>query len=186
MKECKGLVLFHGAGANKDHETLVAIEKALGIPVFRHNFPYRDKKPVGPSGPNSMKVLVETVNTAVESAAEKLKCQTDQIAVGGRSLGGRAASVAAAEGLEIYGLILLSYPLHPPGKPEKLRTEHFPKIICPTLIIQGDSDPFGKPEEIQKYIKNIAGKVTTEFIQGSHSPNGQDQTISELISNWLG
>jgi len=182
---CKGLVLFHGAGANKDHETLVAIENMLTIPVFRHNFPYRDKKPVGPSGPNSMKVLVETVNNAVKQAADELGVATNQIAVGGRSLGGRAASVAAAEGLEVYGLVLLSYPLHPPGKPEKLRTEHFPQIACPTLIIQGETDPFGKPKEVEAHTKAIAGKVAIKPIKGAHSPKNNDSEIVKLIADWL-
>jgi len=184
-KDCKGLVLFHGAGANKDHETLVTIEQTLAIPVFRHNFPYRDKKPVGPAGPNSMKVLVETVNTAVTDAASQLDVETSQIAVGGRSLGGRASSVAVAEGLAVWGLVLLSYPLHPPGKPEKLRTEHLSEINCKTLLVQGMTDPFGKPEEIAEHMVLGGGDLTTQYIKGAHSPKGQDQAIVSAIQRQL-
>lgn len=179
----KGLVLFHGAGANKDHETLVAIEETLEIPVRRCNFPYRDKKPVGPSGPNSMKVLVETVVTKVEELAVELGVETSDIGVGGRSLGGRAASVAHAQGLDVAGLVLLSYPLHPPGKPKKLRTDHFGDIRCPVLVVQGDKDPFGSPEEIKREF-NAISNCWIEFMAGNHSPKDHEQ-VAELINGWI-
>ncbi len=179
----KGLVLFHGAGANKDQETLVAIEQTLEIPVKRCNFPYRDKKPVGPSGPNSMKVLVEAVVTKVTELADELGVESSQVGVGGRSLGGRAASVAHAQGLDVAGLVLLSYPLHPPGKPDKLRTDHFGDITCPVLVVQGEKDPFGTPDEIKREFA-VINNTELEFIPGNHSPKDH-QAVAELVKEWF-
>lgn len=179
----KGLVLFHGAGANKDQETLVAIEQTLEIPVKRCNFPYRDKKPVGPSGPNSMKVLVETVVAKVTDLADELGAKTSEIAVGGRSLGGRAASVAHVQGLDVAGLVLLSYPLHPPGKPDKLRTDHFGDITCPVLVVQGEKDPFGKPDEIKREFA-IINNCKFEFVPGNHGPKDHAE-VAEAVRVWL-
>lgn len=184
MGKAKGLVLFHGAGGNKDHQTLTTIEEVLDIPVARCNFPYRDKKPVGPAGPNSMKVLVETINTKVGELADTLDVDVSAIAAGGRSLGGRACSVAHAEGLELAGLVLLSYPLHPPGKPEKLRTEHFGDISCPVLVVQGKKYPFGRPDEMHRHFKAISSNVSLEFIDGNHGPKDHD-LIAATVGGWL-
>ncbi len=182
----QGLVLFHGAGGDKNHSTLIALEQGLDLAVARHNFPYRDKNPGKPAGPNAMPTLVKTVVAAVEQAAANLGVPTSQIAVGGRSLGGRAASVAVSEGLEVAGLLLLSYPLHPPGKPERLRTEHFGRISCPILVIQGKSDPFGKPEEIEKHFAIFGRKSTLKAVIGAHQPKDQDKLIVEATQSWMG
>jgi len=93
--------------------------------------------------------------------------------------------VAVAEGLPAAALVLLSYPLHPPGKPEKLRTEHFGDIDVPSLFVSGVKDPFGTEAEFDEHLAGIAAPVRTEWIPGNHSPKGQDDTIISLIRSFL-
>src|SRR5438128_883754 len=117
------LLVTPGAGADRDHHTLVALEAGLApLPVGRYDFPYRRE---GRKAPDRAPKAV----AAVREAAGELVAQTgiapDRLLLGGRSYGGRMCSMAVAEGLPAAGLVLLSYPLHPPGKPENLRTEHF-------------------------------------------------------------
>ena len=136
-----GLVLTPGASADRDHSTLVAIEAALELPVLRLTL-----------GTTSVPKAVGTIIEAVENFANELGVETSDLVIGGRSFGGRSCSVAAASGLAVAGLLLLSYPLHPPGKPEKLRVDHFGEISVPTLFISGEKDPFGRPDEFEAHI----------------------------------
>ncbi len=128
----KGLVLFHGAGGDRDHPLFVALEHDVGTPVARIDFPYRRKGP-GRRPPDRMPKLIEAVDLATAESAELWGVETSDLVIGGRSMGGRAASLAVAEGLAVGGLLLLSYPLHPPGKPDRLRTEHFAALDVPVL-----------------------------------------------------
>lgn len=179
-----GLILFHGAGGDRDHHTFLALEEALDVPVARINFPYREKGP-GRRPPDRMPKLIDTVNTAVADHARQWGVEPDTIVVGGRSMGGRAASMAIAEGLDVGGLLLLSYPLHPPGKPEKLRVEHFPLVTVPTLLVQGTRDPFGKPDEFAVHLPALAGPVTEVWINGNHSPKVElDEEIVAAVTRW--
>ncbi|HET6794330.1 MAG TPA: alpha/beta family hydrolase, partial [Acidimicrobiales bacterium] len=128
-----GLVLTPGASAGRDQPSLVAIESALapeGIVVERVDFPY---KKAGRRRPDPAPVLIDTVRSATGELAGRLGGPTARIAAGGRSMGGRMCSMAAAEGLAVAALVLVSYPLHPPGRPERLRSEHFPRIDVPCL-----------------------------------------------------
>lgn len=180
----RGLVLFHGAGGDRDHVTFLALEAGLDEPVARINFPYRQKGP-GRRPPDRMPKLIDAVRRAVDDAAAEWSIDPAQLIVGGRSMGGRAASMAIAEGLEVGGLLLLSYPLHPPGKPEKLRVEHFGAITCPTLLIQGTRDPFGRPEEFEQHLPSLGGPLEQEWIDANHDPKGHDDHILEVVSGWL-
>ncbi len=181
-----GLVLFHGAGGDRDHRLFVALENSLDIPVGRINFPYRAKGP-GRRFPDRMPVLVDAVEQAVEEAAGTWGVAADRIVAGGRSMGGRAASVAAAEGrIEPAGLAMLSYPLHPPAKPDKLRVDHFEAIDCPVLLIQGRRDPFGSPDEFAEHLPSIAGPLTEHWFEANHDPPaGLDPQIVDLVDSWL-
>ncbi len=180
-----GLILFHGAGGDRDHHLFLDLERELDLPVARLNFPYREKGP-GRRPPDRMPRLIETVNQAMADGAQKWQTSADRIVVGGRSMGGRAASMAVAAGLAPAGLLLLSYPLHPAGKPEKLRIDHLPAIDCPTLLIQGNRDPMGKPDEFARYLPTIPGPLTEHWIDANHSPpeklNGD---IVAAVSRWL-
>jgi predicted alpha/beta-hydrolase family hydrolase len=183
----QGLVLFHGAGGDREHPLFLALEEHLDIPVDRVNFPYRQKGP-GRRPPDRMPKLVDSVNEAVAAAATKWDVAADKIAVGGRSMGGRAASLAVAGGLEVGGLVLLSYPLHPPGKPERLRVEHLGDLNLPVLLIQGDRDPFGKPDEFAPHLALIPGAVTQVWLTGprsGHDPKGREDQILPAVSRWL-
>jgi predicted alpha/beta-hydrolase family hydrolase len=166
-----GLLLTPGASADRDHSTLVAIETALPeLPVRRLTL-----------GTTSVPRAVGRIVEATTDFAEELGVEVDQLIIGGRSFGGRACSVAAAQGLGVGGLLLLSYPLHPPGKPEKLRIEHFPEILIPTLFISGERDPFGTPAEFDQRSSTIAGRTALQWVGGNHSPKGaQEAEVVEL------
>ena len=105
--------------------------------------------------------------------------------LGGRSYGGRMCSMAVAEGLPAAGLVLLSYPLHPPGKPDKLRIEHFGAIEVPVLFISGAKDPFGSVAEFDEHVGAIAGAVTQVWLTGGHDPRNQDAVIAETVADWI-
>ena len=171
-----GLIVTPGASADREHATLVAIEDGLPeITVERLTL-----------GTTSVKNAVAKIRMAAEELAEKLKCKPKEIAIGGRSFGGRACSVAVAEDLPAAALVLLSYPLHPPGKPEKLRTEHFSEIKVPSLFVSGDKDPFGTCDEFTNHVEAISARVELEWVPGGHSPKGQDDNIVALIRRFFG
>ncbi len=183
----KGLVLFHGAGGDRNHPLYLALEKALAIPMSRVNFPYR-KKGSGRRPPDRMPKLMDAVDEAVAAAAKRWKISESEIAIGGRSMGGRAASMSIAEGLEVAGLLLLSYPLHPTGKPEKLRVDHFGELDLPVLLVQGTKDSFGTPAEFQKHLQKIPGTLSEVWLTGpgsGHDPKNHDDEIIAAITDWL-
>lgn len=182
----QGLVLFHGAGGDRNHRLFVAMEETFEIPVARCEFPYRQKGP-GRRPPDRMPVLMESARQQIEDAAEAWGTTTDQIVVGGRSMGGRACSMVVAEGLPVAGLLLLSYPLHPPGKPDKLRTEHFGSLTCPILLVQGSSDPFGKEHEFAEVRPMIPGDVEQVWLDRTgHDPVERcDAEVLLRTQNWL-
>jgi len=171
-----GLLLTPGASADRDHSTLVLIEDALPeIRVERLTL-----------GTTSVPRAVAKIVEATEKLARELGVVTSEIAIGGRSFGGRSCSVAAAEGLAVAGLVLLSYPLHPPGKPEKLRTEHFGDIAVPTLFVLGRKDPFGTPAEFEEHVATITAPTAVEWVPGAHSPKGKAEAqVVEMVRNHL-
>ncbi len=170
-----GLVLTPGASADRNHSTLVALDDALDMPLLRLTL-----------GTTSVPKAVRLINEAVHGFADELGVSTSELVIGGRSFGGRSCSVAAAEGLDVAGLLLLSYPLHPPGKPEKLRVDHFGDISVPTLFISGEKDPFGKPDEFEAHLTTIAGPVEMAWVAGAHSPKGnQEIAVVDLVREAL-
>lgn len=182
----KGLVLFHGAGGDRDHRLFLALEAALSIPVARCNFAYRDKGP-GRRPPDRMPKLIESINDQTAALADQWGLSPSELVLGGRSMGGRACSMAVAEGLEAAGLLLLSYPLHPPKKPEKLRVDHFGKLDLPVLMVNGSSDPFGKEPEYVEHLPAIPGPVTQVWLpRTGHDPVPKhDQTVIDAVQSWL-
>jgi predicted alpha/beta-hydrolase family hydrolase len=111
--------------------------------------------------------------------------RANRLVLGGRSFGGRMASMAVAEGLPAAGLVLLSYPLHPPGKPDRLRTEHFAALDLPCLFVSGTRDPFGSPAELDRAVAAIPGPVTQVWLPGAHDPRNQDHAIADAVTTWL-
>ncbi len=177
------LLLTPGAGAGRDHHTLVAVEHAVApLPCARIDFPYRQR---GSRAPDKAPVAVAHVRAEAAALATDAGITADRVVLGGRSYGGRMCSMAVAEGLPAAGLVLLSYPLHPPGKPENLRTQHFPQITVPVLMISGRADPFGSPQEFDEHIRAIPGPVTQVWLAGGHDPRGGDGIIAETVRDWI-
>ncbi len=169
-----GLLITPGASADRDNRTLVALDEGLAIPVERITIRSRA---VG-------KVHAQ-LREDMAAFADRSGVETESMIIGGRSFGGRMCSLLAAAGEPVAGLVLLSYPLHPPGKPERLRVEHFPDITVPTLFVSGTKDPFGSPTEIQEHAAAISGPVEFVWIDGqAHSPR-DDAPVVEAVAAWL-
>jgi predicted alpha/beta-hydrolase family hydrolase len=151
-----GLVLTHGAGSNSRALLLVALAEAFagaGVAVLRCDLPYRQSRPFGPPRPGDASRDREGLKNAV---AVLRKLVPGRLYLGGHSYGGRQSTMLCADeaGL-VDGLLLLSYPLHPPRKPEQLRTQHLPKLQTPALFVHGTRDPFGTPDEMESAVSLI-------------------------------
>jgi predicted alpha/beta-hydrolase family hydrolase len=176
------LLLTPGAGADRNHHTLVAVERAVApLPVSRVDFPYRRE---GRRAPDRPPKAIACINDEAALLADRAGVDPATIVFGGRSFGGRMCSMAVAEGLPARGLVLLSYPLHPPGKPETLRTEHFGALEVPCLFVSGEKDPFGSPDEFAAAVKAIPGQVTQVWVGGGHDPKKDDE-VSSAVADWL-
>lgn len=182
-----GLFLTPGASADRNQASLVAIDDGVApLPVERWNFPYTRE---GRKAPDRAPKLLADVEAAVPQFADRLGVGTDAIVVGGRSMGGRICSMAAAGELAVAGVVAVSYPLHPPGKPEKIteRTEHFPSLDIPCLFVSGTRDAFGRPDELESATAAIPGEVTHVWIDGGdHGLRRKDDQVVVAIREWLG
>jgi uncharacterized protein len=180
----KALLLTPGAGSDRNQSTLLAVEAALPqLVVERVDFPYRL---AGRKAPDRAPVLIECVRQAAAALAVLAACDPTQLLLGGRSMGGRMCSMAVAEGLPAAGLVLISYPLHPPGAPHKLRTAHLNSIAVPTLFVHGTNDPFGTPDELRAASSSISGPVTHVWIEaGRHDLKGKDQVVARAVATWI-
>ena len=179
-----GLFLTPGAGSSREHSSLVALEQALTpLPVERHDFPNRR---AGKKAPDRAPKAIADLREAVPAFAARAGIDPASIVLGGRSFGGRMCSMAVAEGLPAAGLVLISYPLHPPGKPENLRVEHLAKLEVPCLFVSGTKDPFGSPDEFAAHLGSIPGPVTTVWVEGKgHDLKNADQHIVAAVVTWL-
>jgi uncharacterized protein len=162
------MVLTHGAGGNCGAPLLVAAAiafSARGLHVLRCDLPFRQRRPTGPPSPASAAQDRDGLRAAV---AAMRRIAPGDVVLGGQSYGGRQASMLAAEapGL-IDALLLFSYPLHPPGKPAQLRTEHFPRIRLPAVFVHGTADPFGSIQELEDSIAAIPAPVMLLRIAGA-------------------
>ncbi len=163
------LVLAHGSGAPMDSPFLETIASGLadrGVRVARFEFPYMHARRAGGRGgpPDRTAVLLESWRAALAAVRAEAG---GHVAIGGKSLGGRMASLIADE-VEAAALVCLGYPFHPPGQPEKLRTTHLAALCTPTLIAQGTRDPFGTREEVSAYALSPAVRI--EWLEsGEHS-----------------
>ncbi len=162
------LVLTHGAGSNAAAPLLVALSDTFadaGFVVLRCNLPYRQARSYGPPGPGDAKRDRAGLKNAV-TAVKKLA--SERTFLGGHSYGGRQGSMLCAEEPDLVaGLLLLSYPLHPPRKPQQLRTQHLFNLRTPTLFVQGTRDPFGSLQEIEQALKLIPAKTKLLPVEGA-------------------
>src|SRR5271166_4846090 len=168
------LVLTHGAGGNCSAPLLVALAEkfaASGLTVLRCDLPYRQRRPRGAPSPSDAK----TDQAGLRRAVELMKNQfAGRGFLGGSSYGGRQASMlVAGEPALVEGLLLLSYPLHPPGRPAQLRTAHFPNLRTKTLFVSGTKDAFRSIEELEGAIKLIPAPTKLVAIEGA--PHGLSQ-----------
>jgi predicted alpha/beta-hydrolase family hydrolase len=162
-----GLVLTHGAGGNAQMIMLVALAEAFagaGFMVLRCNLPFRQSRPFGPPRPAEAARDREGLKNAVAAIRE---LSPGRVFLGGQSYGGRQASMLLAEEPIADGLMLLSYPLHPPGKPDQLRTQHLPSLHVPTLFVEGTRDPFATIKEIEDARKLIPAKTELLTVEGA-------------------
>ena len=180
------LLLAPGAGADRTQPQLVAIDQAftaLGWTVARMDFPYRL---AGRRAPDRPPVLLAAVREAAAELVERSGVPAEQLVLGGRSMGGRICSMAVAAGLPAAALILISYPLRPPGRPDKQaeRTAHFPSLELPCLFVSGTRDAFGTPAELEAATKGIPGPVSHVWLGGDHGLRGRDGQVGVAIARW--
>ncbi len=164
------LVLAHGAGADQKHAFMVAAAEGLarrGIETTTFNFSYTEAGRRAPDPAPKLEACFRDVVRAVRARGAPDR----PLFLGGKSMGGRMASyLAAQQEPNLAGLVFLGYPLHPPGKPTQLRSEHLPRIGAPMLFVQGTRDPFGSPDELAPILARLPAKVTVFPIdQGGHS-----------------
>ena len=146
------LLLAHGAGAPMDSDVMNATSDALthqGIAVARFEFPYmaRRREEGGRRPPDRQPMLLAAFQNALQAMPDSARCF-----IGGKSMGGRMASLLAAEGANVAGVVCFGYPFHPPGKLDKTRIDHLPELKVPMLVCQGERDPFGTREQVAGYV----------------------------------
>jgi len=191
------LILAHGAGANQLSTFMVRFADALaarGIEVITFNFLYSERRKRAPDRNDKLEACWRAMIDAFH--AGKFGARGNTLAIGGKSMGGRIASQVAAAGADIVGIVLLGYPLHPPGRPEQLRTRHLPAISVPMLIVQGARDTFGTPAELAPVLAGLSAPVELRVIEGGdhsfkvpkkagRSQQDVDAFVLDEVETWL-
>ncbi len=182
------LLLFPGAGASSESPALRAVDDHMsaikGWSVVRADFPYRKAGRRAPDRPPALMNAVREELAAIGNRRD--------VVVGGRSMGGRICSMVAAgaDGLappkRLKGVVTIAYPLHPPGKPDRLRVEHLPDVAVPWLFVHGTKDPFASPDELRQWSKTVGGPVSHHWVEGKgHDLKGADSAVAAVIGEWL-
>jgi len=195
----EGLALSHGAGTNCQAPLLVAVANTFveaGYIVLRFDLPYRQDRPYGPPGPGDAKRDRAGIRNALAAVKQ---IASGKAFLGGHSYGGRQSSMLCAELAEeagekapkdVAGLLLLSYPLHPPRKPEQLRTQHFFHLHTPALFVQGTRDPFGTIAEVEQSLKLIPAKTKLMPVEGAghdlgfKGKAGRDELTAKVLAEF--
>jgi uncharacterized protein len=179
-----GLLLAHGAGTDQDHPRLVELRDGLGkagLTVLTFNYFYSE---AGRKSPDAQPILL----SAHRAARDHLESEVGgPVVLAGRSMGGRMGTYLAAAGEPTLGLVLYAYPLHPPGKPEKLRADHLPAITAPMLFFQGTRDPLSRMELFDRYVRPLPSS-TVELLEADHSLGGAKNAprMIERTVEWIG
>jgi predicted alpha/beta-hydrolase family hydrolase len=177
-------VCAHGAGGNMNDRSVLSTANAFrarGFGVVRFNFLYKERK----SGrPDPMPKLKDCYSAVVQRARKEIAPKT--LIIGGRSMGGRTASMLAADGFECDALLLLAYPLHPPGKPEQLRDAHLPAINVPVICFNGTRDPFSTPSLMEGVVKRLGSNWEMRWVDGAdhsfHVLKSSGKTDSQVMN----
>ncbi|MFN2524997.1 MAG: alpha/beta family hydrolase [Actinomycetota bacterium] len=175
------LVLGHGAGAGMDSDFMRTMAQALaarGVLVWRFNFLYSE---LGRRAPDRQPVLESTFSAVLEAASEGFN---GRILLGGKSLGARIASHLVAGGREVSGLVFLGYPLHPPGRPERMRDEHLYEIKAPMLFVEGTRDPFCPLPTLERVMARLASPTLVVVEDGDHSLRVRKASGRSTIDAW--
>lgn len=175
------LVLAHGAGHGMDTRLLIDIAEALalrGVAVLRFNFPYMEAGRRAPDPQSRLEVCYRAV-------AEAIAKEFERPFLGGKSMGGRIASHIVAEGFPAAGLVFLGYPLHPPGKPERIRDAHLRRIEVPMLFLQGARDPFATPELLHTTIASLPTATLIDIEGGDHSFKVKGRTTADVTADLI-
>jgi hypothetical protein len=194
------VALTHGAGGDVHGAGLQALAQglaALGHTVVRFNLPYRE---AGRSSPPAAEKSVPGYREGFDAGRARIGDERPW-AAGGKSYGGRVASLAVAEGMEAAALVFYGYPLHPPGKPESLRVAHWPAIKVPCLFLEGTQDPFCNLDLLREHLPSLGGPATLHVVEGgdhslqvraSSSPDGRPLSparvmagLASVVSSWL-
>ncbi len=176
-------VAAHGAGGRLNDKSMLALAKEFEsrkLDVVRFNFLYRER---GSSRPDPMPRLEKCFEAVIERVRKELKPRV--LIIGGRSMGGRAASMMAARKFDCQGLLLFAYPLHPPGQPEKLRDAHLPSIEVPVLCFNGTRDAFCSPDLMTKALESVRTEWEMHWIDGAdhsfHVPKSSGRTDAQVL-----
>jgi len=176
------VVLTHGAGGSRESPLLIRIcdeWAGRGWLAVRYNLPYRRRRPKGPPSGSA----TGDRDGILEAIAVARTLADGPVIAGGHSYGGRQTSMVVAEHPGLVGaLTLFSYPLHPPGKPDRLRTEHFPAITAPTVFTQGTADPFGTIDELRSAVRLIPAPVKIVEVTGARHDLGSKTLDVPLIA----
>ncbi len=193
------IILAHGAGAPQRHPFMVGFARALserGVDALTFNFLYTEH---GRKVPDRMPQLVACFRAVIDVARSEVASARERLFIGGKSMGGRASTHVAAEdhALSLNGIVLLGYPLHPPGRPDQTRDAHLPGVRRPMLFVQGTRDTFGTPSELKPILSNLAPLPTLHTVDGgdhSFKIAGRDQKarqatvyseIQDTIVEWI-
>jgi predicted alpha/beta-hydrolase family hydrolase len=189
-----GLVLTHGAGSSSESPLLVALAEALatrGVAVLRCDLPFRQARPHGPPSPSGAAQDRAGLRAAVAALA---RTGLRRVGLGGHSYGGRQASLLAVEEPALArALLLLAYPLHPPGRPGELRVAHFPRLRTPALFVHGATDPFGSVAELRSALAGIPAPTALHLEAGvghdlgasRRSRNALSELAARIAERWL-
>jgi predicted alpha/beta-hydrolase family hydrolase len=188
------MVLAHGAGAGQRHPLMVATANGLAsraIEVVTFDFPYMHARR---GAPDKAPVLEHAFRAAIDASRALEGLGRARLFIGGKSMGGRMATHLGAQGVDgLMGIVVLGYPLHPPGQPNKLRVDHLPAIAPPLLVVQGERDAFGSPAELEPHLKTMKAPVTVHAIAGAdHSlsvrgKRGPDvfESMIDVVAEWV-
>jgi predicted alpha/beta-hydrolase family hydrolase len=193
------LILAHGAGAPQQHPFMVAFAHALsdrGLDVLTFNFLYAEQRR---RVPDRMPQLIACYRAAIDAARTEVASARERLFIGGKSMGGRAATHVAADdaALALDGIVLLGYPLHPPGRPDQRRDAHLPSVGRPMLFVQGTRDTFGTPSELKPILASLSPWPTLHHVDGgdhSFKIAGRDAKarqaavyagIQDTIAEWI-
>lgn len=184
------LLLYPGAGSDASHPSLVATRDLVAPrPCVLEDFPYRRE---GRKAPDRAPKLLASIRDDLDRHADAIAAAGGVI-LGGRSMGGRMCSLIAAGADDhppppaLRGLVLVAYPLHPPGKPDRLRVEHLPDVRVPTLFVSGSRDTFGSPDELRRWSATMPARAKVRHIvidRVGHGLEGCDHTIAGAIRDF--